>query len=112
MLAHDRELSMTTLGQKLYATRKKNRFTLAALAKVVGSSPSYLSSLERDLIPNPSVTIIRRLADAMEVSVAFLLDDSTEFETGDQAIAALVNRVINLDNVKRAALEKFLTAIE
>src|SRR5262245_4988065 len=102
---------MTTIGDKMHAVRKRKKITLTALAQQVGSTAGYLSMLERDKVPNPSVTVFRRIADALDVSVSYLMDDNAAFE-GDYVVSAIMNRVIALQPEQREVVAKFLTAIE
>ena len=60
-----------SLGADLRALRKARGYTLQGLAKRLGKSVGWLSQVERDL-SEPSVTDLRELADALDVSVSSL----------------------------------------
>ncbi|MFZ5963487.1 helix-turn-helix domain-containing protein [Thalassococcus sp. BH17M4-6] len=60
-----------TLGADLRALRKTRGLTLAALADRLGRSVGWLSQVERDL-SEPSVTDLRHIAAALDVSVSML----------------------------------------
>ena len=60
-----------TLGADLRALRKARGLTLAALADRLGRSVGWLSQVERDL-SEPSVTDLRHMAAALDVSVSML----------------------------------------
>lgn len=60
-----------TLGADLRALRRTRGLTLQQLADGLGRSVGWLSQVERDLSV-PSVTDLRDLADALDVSVAML----------------------------------------
>lgn len=62
------------LGDKIRKIRKSEALTVSALAEKVGVSESYISQLERGLV-DPSVSLLRRLAFALNVSVASFFDD-------------------------------------
>lgn len=62
------------LGDKIRKIRKSEGLTISALAERVGVSESYISQLERGLM-DPSVSLLRKLANALEVSVAAFFDD-------------------------------------
>lgn len=57
-----------SLGSEVKELRKARKLTLQALSKETGISLSYLSAIERD-VGNPSVEIIRSIADALAVDV-------------------------------------------
>jgi len=62
------------LSDKIREIRKTENLTVAALAEKVGVSESYISQLERGLA-DPSVSLLRRLAAALQVSVSAFFDD-------------------------------------
>lgn len=102
---------MLTLGQKLHIVRKRKGINLATLAATCKSTAGYMSSLERDKIANPSITMIRRVADALGVSMAYLLDDAIEAETGDHELAALINRIAAMNDSERDLVAKFVAVV-
>jgi len=66
------------LSDKIREIRKTENLTAAALAEKVGVSEGYISQLERGLA-DPSVSLLRRLAAALQVSVsAFFEDEGAE----------------------------------
>ncbi|MEM9436804.1 MAG: helix-turn-helix domain-containing protein [Pseudomonadota bacterium] len=72
-----------SLGADLRALRKARGFTLQGLADRLGRSVGWLSQVERDL-SEPSVSDLRQLAAALDVSVSslFRADATTAEETG------------------------------
>ncbi len=60
-----------TLGADLRALRKARGLTLTDLAETVGRSVGWLSQVERDK-SDPSITDLRQIAAALEVSVSIL----------------------------------------
>ena len=61
-----------TLGADLRALRKARGLTLTALAETLGRSVGWLSQVERDK-SDPSITDLRHIAAALDVSVSMLL---------------------------------------
>jgi len=57
-----------SLGSEVRELRKARKLTLQALSEQTGISLSYLSAIERD-VGNPSVEIVRSIADALAVDV-------------------------------------------
>lgn len=65
------------LGHNIRKKRKSENMTISVLAKKVGVSDSYISQLERGLI-DPSVSVLRKIASAMDVPVSSFFDEDYE----------------------------------
>ena len=63
------------LGQRLRDLRLQKGLTLKDLAARIGKSPSYLSKLEHGKI-NPSLTSLKKIADALGRPIVHLFEDS------------------------------------
>jgi putative transcriptional regulator len=65
------------MGQRLSTMiarlRKQQHVTLLQLAKRVGVTEAYMSMLERGVRKNPSLPTLKKLAKALKVSVAELV---------------------------------------
>lgn len=70
-MKHDRQSLARTLGADLRALRKARGLTLTVLADELGKSVGWLSQVERDL-SEPSITDLRDMAKALDVSVSSL----------------------------------------
>lgn len=64
-----------SLGADLRALRKARGLTLAGLATTLGRSVGWLSQVERDM-SEPSITDLRQIAAALDVSVSLLFGQS------------------------------------
>jgi len=63
------------LGEKIRKIRLEKKISLRDLAQKTQLTPSFISQMERDLV-EPSITSLRRIAEAMEVPIfRFLMDD-------------------------------------
>ena len=60
------------IGEKIKAIRREKRITAKELAERVEVTPGYISQIERDLI-SPSLSVLMRIADAIETPLASLL---------------------------------------
>jgi transcriptional regulator with XRE-family HTH domain len=69
---------MATLGEKLKAKRAEAGKSLDTLAKDAGLSKSYLWELENRESPKPSLEKLQAIANALNIDVAFFIDDSIE----------------------------------
>lgn len=60
-------------GARLRKERKRAGLSLAQLAEISGISRTYLLKLETDETSNPSLDVLRKVADALDITVADLL---------------------------------------
>lgn len=61
------------VGRRIRTLRKARRWTIEHLAELAAIDASYLSNVERG-VQNPSLGIVARIASALEVTVAMLVD--------------------------------------
>ena len=66
------------LGNNINKIRIKKDIKLSALAKMVNISPGYLSDLEKGNKQNPSLDIINKIAEALNVPAEYLLKQSAK----------------------------------
>lgn len=77
-------LAMTSgaeLGKRVYQARSRRRMSANQLGKLVGVGHGHIRLLEKGGIDSPGVDLIRRIAEALDVSAAFLLEGERA-ETG------------------------------
>ena len=76
-----------TIGEHIMLLRKKKKLSQAALGKAVGTSGDIIGRYERGII-TPSIEVIIKIADALEVSIDFLVGKTT-LELDKQTLARL-----------------------
>ncbi|MBM4764466.1 helix-turn-helix transcriptional regulator [Bacillus sp. B15-48] len=64
------------LGSSIQRIRQSKNMTLSQLAKKTNISKSYLSSIERNIQTNPSISILIKIAIALEVDIQKLFESS------------------------------------
>uniref|UniRef100_UPI000AD08C6D helix-turn-helix transcriptional regulator n=1 Tax=Streptomyces luteocolor TaxID=285500 RepID=UPI000AD08C6D len=69
-------MSKTYAGARLRRLREERRMTQAALARLLGISPSYLNQMEHDSRPL-TVPVLLRLTEAFGVDAAFFSERDT-----------------------------------
>ncbi len=62
------------IGKRIANLRRLKNLTLPELAERSGVSKGYLSQLENELIASPSVDSVKKIADAMDVTLADLFE--------------------------------------
>ena len=67
--------TVATTGEKLRRLRRGNAMTQQQLAEASGVSPSTIVAIERGDRPNPHPGTLGKLAEALGVSPADLLED-------------------------------------
>ncbi len=68
---------MEKLGQKLRTHRKSMALTLEQLSNLAGVSKAMLSQIEQNKI-NPTVAIILKISDALNISITELIEDTAQ----------------------------------
>ena len=102
------------LGEFIRDLRRNARFSLRELAEKAGVSNPYLSQIERGL-HQPSVRVLRLLADALNVSAETLLAEAGlleqgaaaargEAEGGPGSVESVIRADMRLDDEQKAAL--------
>lgn len=77
----------TRIGPRLRAERTRAGLSHARLAQLTGLSKTYLVRLETDPTSNPSLEVMHRIADALDITVADLIAvPRVQFETDDAPI--------------------------
>ena len=72
------------IGNQIKRYRLQKTMTLSELAEKTEIAKSYLSSIERNIQTNPSITVIEKLASVLDISVHTLLHgemDETEIDS-------------------------------
>ena len=76
-----------TIGEHIMLLRKQKGLSQAELGKVIGTSGDVIGRYERDVI-TPSIDVIVNVADALEVSIDFLVG-KTKMVLDKQAVKRL-----------------------
>lgn len=67
------------LGKRIRKIRKEKNLSLRELAKKSGiSSFSYLANIEREIVEDPGIKTIMKIARGLEVSIDFLVNTKEE----------------------------------
>lgn len=68
------------LGKKIAEIRKSRGYTLSEFAEKSNISKSYLSNLERDLNQNPSIQVLIKISQVLQVNLETLLEPMSKRE--------------------------------
>ena len=86
---------MDTLGSKIKEMRKKSNLKQNEIAALVGIVPSYLSEIENEN-RQPSLETTKKLAAALNTSVAYLIAETDDPEPSSSLKALTLGEVLSL----------------
>jgi XRE family transcriptional regulator, master regulator for biofilm formation len=89
------------VGEILKFYRDERGMTINELSHLAGISKSYISSIERGLQKNPSIQVLQKLADTLNISLSQLLG----FKSIDEEWLQLVKTAIEEGLTKQEFLE-------
>ncbi|MDX8044506.1 helix-turn-helix transcriptional regulator [Gracilibacillus sp. S3-1-1] len=99
------------IGSNIKEIRKMRKLTLSELADKANISKSYLSNIERDLNENPSVHIIKKLADVLNVEIVTLLGEETQPFISDYEWKVFTQHLMKL-GIKQENVEEYRVIFE
>lgn len=100
------------LGDKIRERRKQKGMSLERLAELSESSKSYLWELENRDVPNPSADKLTRIAQALELTPAFLID-AMQVTPGDAvADAAFFRKYQKMPNETKRQIRRILDSFD
>lgn len=102
-----RELMPTKLGTKINQLRTTRGLSLDGLAAAADVSKSYLWELENREV-SPTAEKLKAIAAALEVEVAFLLDDQLQQEPQDQRDRSFFRKYSQLEQKDKEQLRRIL----
>ncbi|SER48564.1 Transcriptional regulator, contains XRE-family HTH domain [Gracilibacillus ureilyticus] len=99
------------IGTNISRMRKQKGLTLSELAEKSKISKSYLSNLERNLNDNPSIQVVEKLAEVLNVDLAALLQSDGDILVSDKEWLDFVNELKAL-GLERYSLEEYKIIFE
>lgn len=86
------------IGKRIRELRKESKYTLKDLAAKVGCTDAFISQIERE-IASPSISTLKKIANALDVSLVELVEVIDETENEDTLVIKENNRInFNLHN--------------
>lgn len=100
------------IGKNIYKLRKERGLTLSELAEKANVAKSYLSNIERNINQNPSIQIIDKIAQVLNVEVKTLITGGNHTkQTLDKEWIDLIEQ-IKKSGIKREDLQEYKTLFE
>lgn len=98
-----------SLGGKLRQLRMRKGKSLQKAADDIGISKAHLWELESGGSGNPSMELLKRLADYYSVGISWLVGEE-ETEEDDQTLKALFRNLRDLDSKDREMIQDLIEA--
>ncbi len=93
-----------SFARRLHELRVANRLSLQDVADKVGMSKAHVWNLEKGLSDNPSIELVRKLADLFRVGVADLAGENPDAKDEAPEMVALFRDLKNLDEGERETI--------
>lgn len=100
------------LGTKINELRRAKKMTLEQLAQATDSSKSYMWELENKDIARPSAEKLDRIAMALDVTAAYLIDATQTEPTVDVEDNAFFRKYQDADAKVKAKLKRILDVLD
>ena len=97
-----------SLGAKLAELRLRKGESLQAVANAVGVSKTHVWQLEKGGSENPSIELLKRLAEHFDVPISYLASDASEATLDDVEAQQFFRDFKSLSDAERAVLKQTL----
>ena len=102
------------IAQKIKAARKRKKLSQGEFAEIIGISATHVSRLETGRF-QPSIDVLKKMSDALEVSADYLLsnseDDPKEIRIENEALAEKFRLLNSLDEKDREVILYIIDSI-
>jgi XRE family transcriptional regulator of biofilm formation len=99
------------IGQTISKIRKEKGLTLTQLAQKSNLSKSYLSNIERALNKNPSIKVMKKVAEGLEVNFDQLMISPTVHQNPELEWLTFIKELKGL-GIKKEQLHEYKAIIE
>lgn len=97
-----------TLGEKIRKLRKEKGFTLDKLAELTESSKSYIWELENKNPPRPSADKLAKIAEKLETTLEFLLDENEQVSKEEATDARFYRQYRKMDSATKDKIRQMV----
>lgn len=96
------------LGEKIRKLRKEKGYTLDKLAELSESSKSYIWELENKNPPRPSAEKLAKIAEKLDTTIEFLLDEGEEVSKEEAADAQFYRQYRKMDSATKDKIRQMV----
>lgn len=97
-----------TFARRLHELRVANRLSLQDVADQVGMSKAHVWNLEKGLSENPSIEMVRKLAELFKVGVADLVGENPAAKNEAPEMVAMFRDLKGLDDRDRDIIRNLM----
>jgi transcriptional regulator with XRE-family HTH domain len=101
-----------SLGATLRRLRFKNGESLQDVATAVGASKAHVWELEVGKSKNPSLDLLRKLADHFQISLSLLIGEIPEEDIDDQDLIVLYRNIKELSAPDKELLKTIISGMK
>lgn len=98
----------TALGEKIRRLRNQKNLTLDKLAELTESSKSYIWELENKSPPRPSAEKLAKIAEKLDTTLDYLLDEGENVTEEDAADARFYRRYRKMPPTTKAKIRQMV----
>lgn len=96
------------IGARIATLRRKRGESLQDVATAVGVTKTHIWELERGRSENPSLNVIKGLADHFGVSIAFLAGEDIDAADADQVVGRMFRLARDLGPAERQVIDDMI----
>ena len=101
-----------SLAMRLQNLRTAKRQSLQTVADAIGASKAHIWELEKGTAKNPSIELVRKLADYFEVSISRLVGESPDEDGDDEDLLVIYRQLKSLDLRDRLVLGDIIKGMQ
>jgi XRE family transcriptional regulator, master regulator for biofilm formation len=83
------------IGERVKKFRKEKNLSISELAVITGVAKSYISSIERNIKSNPSIHILEKIAEGLDVPLLSILSENETAGYLDSEWLSLLKKAID-----------------
>ncbi|MGF1456278.1 MAG: helix-turn-helix domain-containing protein [Alphaproteobacteria bacterium] len=99
---------MAFSGARLKQLRIRKRESLQQVANAVDASKAHIWELEKGDSRNPSIDLLRRMAQHFDVSIAYLVEEDPDAPEEEEQLVAMFRELKDLDPDDREMLNTIM----
>ena len=101
-----------SLAMRLQNLRTSKQQSLQEVADAIGASKAHIWELEKGTAKNPSIELVRKLADYFEVSISRLVGESPDEDGDDEDLLVIYRQLKSLDLRDRLVLGDIIKGMQ
>jgi transcriptional regulator with XRE-family HTH domain len=100
-----------SLGLRIAELRRIKKQSLQNVADAVDVSKAHIWEIEKERTVNPSMDLVRRLANYFETTVSFLVGEDIDGSDDEQQLSRMFREARNLDHQERELLDSMMQTL-